>query len=229
MTLTAIDQAGRIVDGRLLDDPRALQQFDQLRCPISDELVFPVRAYARSDRDSITSAHFRHRRRVTEIPWPSDLEPDIEYGRDGFLIQESPLHLEAKRFVASHLEKEVGNLAGVEIRLEHRIAVGDGRWRIADVALLVHGQVREVHETQCALIDEQTIQNRNDDYASLGIATYWWVAGNAADDADIRRVLRESSGGFYELLADPSDQLREPSRTQQPAKPAPARAKGKSA
>lgn len=229
MTLTAIDQAGRIVDGRLLDDPRALQQFDQLRCPISDELVFPVRAYARSDRDSITSAHFRHRRRVTEIPWPSDLEPDIEYGRDGFLIQESPLHLEGKRFVASYLEEGVANLAGAQVLVEHRIEIEPGRFRIADVALLSRGRVLEVHECQAARLPLETIAARNDDYASLGIATYWWVAGNAADDADIRRVLRESSGGFYELLADPSDQLREPSRTQQPAKPAPARAKGKSA
>jgi hypothetical protein len=226
MTLTAIDQAGRIVDGRLLDDPRSLQQFDQLKCPLSGEPVFPVRAYARSDRDSITSAHFRHRRRVTEIQWPSDLEPDIEYGRDGFLIQESPLHLEGKRYVASHLEEEVANLAGAQVLVEHRIEIEPGRFRIADVALLSRGRVLEVHECQASLLPLDTISARTDDYASLGIATYWWLTNGAGDDADIRRLLRESCGGFFELVVDPNDRLREPSRAQ-PAPAASARGKRK--
>jgi hypothetical protein len=226
MTLTAINAAGQVVDGRLLLDPRQRSDFDQLKCPISGELVFPVRAYARSDRDSITSAHFRHRRRVTEIQWPSDLEPDIEYGRDGFLIQESPLHLEAKRFVASHLEEEVANLAGAQVLVEHRIEIEPGRFRIADVALLSRGRVLEVHECQASLLPLETIAARNDDYASLGIACYWWVAGAAADAAEVRRVLRESCGGFFELVVDPNDRLREPSRAQ-PAPAASARGKRK--
>jgi len=226
MTLTARTVDGRVIDGRTLDDPRALQQFDQLQCPVSGELVFPVRSYTRVDRTGVTSAHFRHRRTVSTIPWPADLAPDPEYGKGDFLIAESPAHLEAKRFVAAQLEAEVVNVDGATVLVEHRVEIAPGRARIADVALLVRGHLREVHECQLSLIDEQLITARTNDYASLGIATYWWLAGNAADSADVRRVLRESCGGFYELLADPSDQLREPSR-QQPARTAPARGKGK--
>lgn len=227
MTLTAIASDGSIVDGRTLDDPRRYREFDQLRSPISGAVVFPVRAYTRSDRSGVTSAHFRHQQKVTDIQWPAGLEPDSEYGRDGFLVAESAAHLEAKRFIAEQLEAEVKDIPGAQVLLEHRVAVGNGRWRIADVALLIDGQLREVHEAQISLLNPDTITARTDDYASLKAATYWWLAGTAADSAEIRAALRERCGGFYELEPEASsDELREPSRPQ-PATPAPTRSKGK--
>ena len=216
MTLTAINAAGQVVDGRLLLDPRQRSDFDQLKCPISLQPVIPVRQYVRSDRSGVTSAHFRHRSPAQRIPWPADVAFDPEYGneRDGlqYLARESAWHLAGKTFVAGLLEAETADIPDAQVLVEHRIAVGDGRWRVADVAVLIGGQVREVHEIQLSVLPIELINARDDDYNSVEAATCWWLGRDAADSAEIRRHIRSCHGGFYELLAAPDDDRREPSR-----------------
>lgn len=207
MTLTAIHkELGTRIVMRPDQDLRAdYPEWDQLVDPITKLPVIPRRAHARKGVGASIKvrAHFALRGNKEEQHWPEDVEWDPEYGevrnerrmRGG----ESWQHLEAKQFVADEWA-EATQLHGATIDFERRIQLATGRWRIADILITYPSGLMEAHEVQLAAITSDELQQRTDDYLSVGIAPYWWIGGKCADCDDVRDLLRTEQGGFHQFV-----------------------------
>ena len=204
MTLTAVHKVTgtRIVMAPDQDLRADYAEWDQLICPISNLPVIPRRAHARKHGAINVRAHFALKGSKEEHLWPDDTEFDIEYGQirneRRMVGGESWEHREAKQWVANQWS-EAESLHGAQIDFEKRIQLESGRWRIADILIRYPSGLQEVHEVQLKPISADEIQQRTDDYMSVGIAPYWWVGGGCADCDDVRDLLRSEQGGFFQF------------------------------
>ena len=149
MPFVAIDPDGkRICTLDSDEDLRMKHPGGTFRCQLCDgDMIYRRTVKARP--------HFAHK---PNSPCSSDYEHKPE----------SPEHHEAKARIRDHLRNKYGSDAVVD--LEYRLPEVK---RVADVMVSING-FREAHEIQFSPVTAAELEQRTQDYESLGISVFWW-------------------------------------------------------
>jgi competence CoiA-like predicted nuclease len=153
-----------------------LDKYPFIACPDCDGKMHPVQAPNKR-------LHFRHNASIDGCPG-ARLAQHIE----------SPEHIAAKQFVFERLytfiqnNKELSQYHSVDI--EHALPHCGERGRKADVALLYKGIPWGVIECQFSRIDYSLLKQRIQDYAQLGIDSYWLLGGHANIEENRKLILK---------------------------------------
>lgn len=196
--LTAINpKNGRTIVALQFDDIRSeYPDYVNLVDPLTGKPVFPRRAHLRNG--ARVQAHFVSTA-ILASDWPADLLPDIEYAR----IQGSKLtcnerleHILGKLFIVQHTH-EIQDPYCKPHRAEYEkiILLPTGKRRIIDVAFTLPSGDIIAHEMQLSRIDPDELEERSEDYRSVGIDVTWWFGLQAKTDKNIEWY-REYFGGY---------------------------------
>jgi len=153
-------ETGERIDVTLVENPRMEINQEQCICPLC-EGPFTLRV------GLIRRPHFAHR---TECNSQYRTHP------------ESAAHLEAKWFLIQHLKKEFPEYSVATIQLEVKL---EPIWRVADVLVTFPTGWRQAHEIQLSPITTGELQERTNDYNTMGIDVVWWLGYHA--DTEINR------------------------------------------
>ncbi len=157
------------IDITQVANPRLEIDQEQCICPLCGE-AFTMRV------GMILRPHFAHRIRVC----------NTEYSTH----KESLAHLEAKLYLRDHLRREFPEYSAASIELEVKL---QPIWRVADVLVTFPSGWRQAHEVQLASITREELEQRTNDYTSMGIDVVWWL-GNQADTDSNRMWCVEKFG-----------------------------------
>lgn len=162
------------------DTLRAWQRAGLLVCPFCDEILVAVRDHIREG--DWVKAYLRHK---GECSTTLNHHP------------ESPEHLSSKKWIRDNGAELYGYdvaLADCEVRMPEIN-------RIADVCFTLTSGDRIVHEAQLASIGVEQLEERTNDYQSLGYGIVWHL-GKAADNPTNRQWAFRKLGGCEILTFD---------------------------
>ena len=136
---------------------------------------------------------------------------------------ESQEHKNGKLYVRDHLTAIFPEYAGAVFDFEYRVPEVD---RIIDLLVTLPDRRRVAHEVQLASITTKTLQERTDDYAKAGIATVWWLGGNAHTETNVQWCLQHFEVAYIleykdkmpiatNVVRKPSPQIIHPLREEQ--------------
>lgn len=94
---------------------------------------------------------------------------------------ESPEHLEAKVFLATHLKEEFPEY--VDATIEYEVVFPEILRRV-DLLVTFPTGWKQAHEIQLSPITTQELQERSEDYARLEIDVVWWLGKRADSPAN---------------------------------------------
>ncbi|WP_338251533.1 competence protein CoiA [Dictyobacter halimunensis] len=89
---------------------------------------------------------------------------------------ESAAHRNAKLYLQNHLREEFPEYTQATIELEVKL---EPIWRVADLLVTFPTGLRQAHEVQLASITTGKLQERTNDYTSMGVDVVWWLGGHA--------------------------------------------------
>ncbi len=201
MSLSALNY--EIGERITLDDPemdlrKVYPNLDKLVCPITGSRVVFVSHYIRETDARKVRAHFRSR--DPHATGGIIFDPEIgELRGSGWRVGgERYEHLEGKAHVREWLINE-HKVVPQAVETERVVELPDGRKRIADVAITFPDGRMEAHEVQLANTSLENLEQRIDDYASVGIHSVWHIGLECGRNQDVRNYLRRHQG-FVSLL-----------------------------
>ncbi|GER88909.1 hypothetical protein KDW_30710 [Dictyobacter vulcani] len=92
---------------------------------------------------------------------------------------ETAAHRHGKLYLQHHLKEEFPEYTQATIELEVKL---QPIWRVADLLVTFPTGVRQAHEIQLAVITTKELEERTNDYTSMGIDVVWWLGGEADKD-----------------------------------------------
>lgn len=176
MPLTAIEASTgeRIIVCEDFERARQAHQNGGLLCPYCDMPVVPVREHLRMG--AWVSAYVRHH--------ATECATNYQYH------VESPEHLAAKYYI--------GQTAPQEFRYGDAVCEYEVRMpainRIADVCFTLPNGSRIVHEAQLSPINPDQLEERTNDYQSLGYGIIWHFGKHANTENNKRWAFRRLGG-----------------------------------
>jgi len=145
---------GQVLDITKIDNPRSVIDRERVVCRLCNLPVGVRHGFLRAK-------HFYHLTLCTS-----------DYKRH----PESPEHNFGKELISEHLKYNWSEYSDAQIELEYIIP--DIR-RVADIAMIFPSGWIVVHEIQLSSITNEELQERTNDYESIGIDTIWWLGKNA--------------------------------------------------
>ena len=159
-------------------------------CPITNSSVVYVRGHERHTLDVATCVvpYFRHKTAGVIISSEYYNDDDLFKGgtSDSRTYGESMEHRLGKKMVAAHIsdlykKKHPGK--DIKISYELRVEIQD-RWRIIDVAAVFPNGLIEAYEVQLSSISDVDLEQRTNDYLSVGIEVVWLFGKKAHTESN---------------------------------------------
>lgn len=171
-------ETGERIDLTQVMNPKTEIDQEQCVCPLCGK-PFTLRV------GLIRRPHFAHRGSECQSPYRTH--------------PESAAHREAKLFLMQHLRSEFPEYAGATIQIEVKL---EPIWRVADVLVTFPSGWRQAHEVQLSKITIGELQERTNDYTTMGIDVVWWL-GRDADKEPNQQWCIETFGYSLSLQLTP--------------------------
>lgn len=174
--LVAVNQEGERITAahhKSAHEIRSKYPIGSLQCPFCKQAVF-----SRERKGFVL--HFVH-----QHPCTSNISRHPE----------SPEHEEGKLRLAKFLKQQIseGPSQGVKVEVEYPLPKCGEHGRVADVALVYDNGNLLIAECQLARITTHELEQRTQDYHSVGADVLWFLGGNA-DTPENRAWLRSVFG-----------------------------------
>ena len=158
-------------------------------CPLTNSPVVCVRGHGIHILDAATSVvpYFRHKTAGVIISSEYYDDDDLFKGTtDSKTYSESMYHRLGKKTVADHISniyKKTHPEKDINVSYELRVEIQD-RWRIIDVAAVFPNGLIEAYEVQLSPISDVDLEQRTNDYLSVGIEAVWLFGKKANTESN---------------------------------------------